>query len=401
MEGSVPPVDLDALRRYRLDRVVAQIRAADCGGVLLLDPINTRYATDTTNMQIWSMHDETRCVFVGPDGAVMLFDYDRLPHLIEGMPLITEVTAMPVFYHFAVGARAPEAAKRFGQAILRCMKKYGDPALPLAVDRLSLLGTDALRAEGLRLTDAWPLMEQARCIKSPEEIVLIRDAIAVAETGCTAMREALAPGITENALWAKLHETNIRLGGEWIETRLLSSGPRTNPWLRECSMRAIERGDLVTFDTDLIGPYGYCADISRSWTCGEVTPTAEQQTLYQHAHAQLETNIAILKPGMSFRDVAEASWRIPEQYLSHRYSCLAHGVGLADEYPSIPYREDYNRADNLIYDGVVEEHMVLSVESFIGVEGGKEGVKLEDQVLITGTGAIRLSSFPFEHALLR
>jgi Xaa-Pro aminopeptidase len=401
MEFTAPPVDLDALRAYRLGRLVEQIRAAGLGGMLLIDPINTRYATDSTNMQIWSMHDETRCVFIGPDGAVVLFDYDHLPHLVEDLPFITEVKVMPVFYYFAAGNHAPEAAGRFGGEIAAVLAKYGDPGLPLAVDRLSLLGIDALRERGLRLTDAWPLVEQARCIKSPEEIVLLRNAIAVAEAGCAAMREALAPGITENALWAKLHETNIRLGGEWIETRLLSSGPRTNPWFRECSMRVIERGDLVSFDTDLIGPYGYCADISRSWICGDVTPTEAQRTQYKHAHAQLEQNIAILKPGMSFRAAAEASWPIPEQYRSYRYSCLAHGVGLADEYPSLPYREDYARANALIYDGEIRENMVLSVESFIGTEGGKEGVKLEDQVLITGTGAVRLSSTPFEPALLR
>jgi Xaa-Pro aminopeptidase len=317
------------------------------------------------------------------------------------MPFITEYKVMPVFYFFAAGSHAPEAARRFGGEIAAAMAKYGDPGLPLAVDRLSLLGIDALRTREIRLIDAWPLMEQARCIKSPEEIALIRNAIAVAEAGCAAMREALQPGITENVLWARLHETNIRLGGEWIETRLLSSGPRTNPWFRECSMREIERGDMVSFDTDLIGPYGYCADISRSWICGDVTPTHEQRTLYSRAHEQLEQNIAILKPGMSFREVAAASWPIPEQYRSHRYSCLAHGVGLADEYPSLPYREDYARENALIYDGVVAENMVLSVESFIGVEGGKEGVKLEDQVLVTRTGAIRLSGYPFEAALLR
>ncbi len=76
-------------------------------------------------------------------------------------------------------------------------------------------------------------------------------------------------------------------------------------------------------------------------------------------------------------------------------------MGLADEYPSLAYREDYDRANALIYDGEIRENMVLSVESFIGTEGGKEGVKLEDQVLITRSGAGRLSSFPFEHALLR
>ena len=79
-----------------------------------------------------------------------------------------------------------------------------------------------------------------------------------------AMRQALRPGISEQALWAELHAGNIARGGEWIETRLLASGPRTNPWFQECSSRVIEAGELVGFDTDLIGPYGYCADISRT-----------------------------------------------------------------------------------------------------------------------------------------
>jgi Xaa-Pro dipeptidase len=38
------------------------------------------------------------------------------------------------------------------------------------------------------------------------------------------------PGMTENDVWAELHKSNIRRGGEWIETRILSSGQRTNPW---------------------------------------------------------------------------------------------------------------------------------------------------------------------------
>ena len=100
------------------------------------------------------------------------------------------------------------------------------------------------------------------------------------------MREALRPGITENALWAELHHGNIAGGGEWIETRLLASGPRTNPWFRECSMRAIERGDMVSFDTDLIGPYGYCCDISRSWIC-DAPPNDEQRRIYADAHAHI------------------------------------------------------------------------------------------------------------------
>ena len=92
-------------------------------------------------------------------------------------------------------------------------------------------------------------------------------------------RTAFEPGITERPLWSHLHQANIELGGEWIETRLLTSGPRTNPWYQECSARVIENGDIVSFDSDLVGAHGYSADISRSWiarrpACDERTTAA-------------------------------------------------------------------------------------------------------------------------------
>ncbi|MCG8353950.1 MAG: Xaa-Pro peptidase family protein [Kiloniellales bacterium] len=392
MEGSEAPVDLDTVRHYRRDRLRGELQRHDYAGLLLFDQINTRYATDATNMQIWSSHYETRCVFVAADGPTVLFDYADLPHLAEGLPTVDEYRAIPSFYYFSAGPRAAERAEVFADQIADLMRRHGGGNKRLAVDRLSHLGTDALRARGLEIGEGEAIAEQARIVKSPEELALMRAAIAVCEAGMDAMREALEPGITENALWAKLHETNIRLGGEWIETRLLSSGPRTNPWFRECSMRAIERGDMVSFDTDLIGPYGYCADISRSWVCG-AKPSDEQRRLYAAAHAQIEHNKAMLKPGMSLHEVSEAAWPIPEEFLSNRYSSVIHGVGLADEYPSIKHAIDFAARG---YDGLLVPGMTLCIESFIGVEGGKEGVKLEEQVLITEDGCETLSGYPFE-----
>lgn len=392
MEFSAAPVDLDLMRRYRLIRLRSEMRRRDVAGLLLFDQINTRYATDATNMQVWSSHYETRCVFVALEGPVVLFDYADLPFLAEGLTTVDEYRVMPSFYYFTAGPHAGDRARRFAGEIADLMRRHGGGNDRLAIDRLSHMGTDALRAHQLQLIDALPITEHARAVKSREEVALMRAALAVCEEGCRAMREALVPGITENALWARLHEANIRLGGEWIETRLLSSGPRTNPWFRECSMRPIEAGDMVSFDTDLIGPYGYCADISRAWVCGD-RPTDEQRRLYAAAFAQIEHNLALLKPGLSFREVAERSWPIPESYASRRYPSMIHGVGLADEYPSIKYLNDFARKG---YDGLIEPGMTLCVESFIGTEGGREGVKLEEQVLITETGVERLSHFPFE-----
>jgi Xaa-Pro aminopeptidase len=96
-----------------------------------------------------------------------------------------------------------------------------------------------------------------------------------------------------------LHAENIARGGEWIETRLMASGPRCNPCFQECSSRIIEAGDFVAFDTDLIGSYGICVDISRTWICGRSKITDEQKDIYDMATQQILRNTEILKPGLS------------------------------------------------------------------------------------------------------
>ncbi len=393
MEFSEAPVDLDEVRGYRLGRIREALKARDLAAILLFDQVNIRYATDATNMQVWCSHYETRSALVPADGPVVLLDYADHPHLAEELPGVDDYRVMTTFYYFSAGSNAGEKARQFGGEIAALVKQHGHGNRRLAIDRLSHLGTDAIRSHGIDLFDGLDVMEHAREIKSAGELVLMEKSMAVCEAGIAAMRRVLEPGITENALWAKLHETNIAMGGEWIETRLLSSGPRTNPWFRECSMRVIEAGDLISFDTDLIGPYGYCSDISRAWLAGAGKPSDEQRRLYATAVEQLRYNMALLKAGVGFRELSEKAWPIPEEFLGGRYTCLMHGVGLADEYPSIKHGIDYGRAG---YDGQMLEGMTICVESYIGSAGGREGVKLEEQVLITRDGYEPISHYPLE-----
>jgi Xaa-Pro dipeptidase len=210
------------------------------------------------------------------------------------------------------------------------------------------------------------------------------------------MQQRLRPGVTEQELWAHLHAETMRRGGEWIETRLLSSGPRTNPWFQECSSRVIEAGDLVAFDTDLIGPYGYCADISRTWLCGDGHPSNVQVDLYRRAREQIAFNLELVRPGVGLREFSAKAFSLPERFLANRYSAIAHGVGVCDEYPAVYYPEDVAVTG---YDGVLEAGMTICIESYIGEAGGAEGVKLEEQALITPTGAEVLSRYPLEDAV--
>ena len=87
---------------------------------------------------------------------------------------------------------------------------------------------------------------------------------------------------------------------------------------------------------------------------------------------------------------------MPEQFVANRYMTMVHGVGLVDEYPSVAYAPGL---PDWGYDGVFAEDMVVSVESYIGEPGGGDGVKLEQQVLITATGAVALSRTPLADSI--
>jgi Xaa-Pro aminopeptidase len=203
--------------------------------------------------------------------------------------------------------------------------------------------------------------------------------------------------MSENALWALLHRSVIEQDGDYVETRLLSSGPRTNPWFQEAGRREIANGDLVALDTDVVGRFGYYADFSRTFFCGRGRPSDEQRRLYRLAYEQIQTNMALIRPGMTFRELSGRAWPTPESYVANRYFVLAHGVGMTGEYPYILHLHDFAASG---YDGVIEPGMTLCVESYVGAEGGPEGVKLEEQVLITPDGVELLSHFPFDDTLL-
>ncbi len=387
--------DRPRMRAYRLARLREQLKQRDYAGLLLFDPINIRYATDTSNMQVWILHNQARYAYVSTEGPVIVFDFHNCGHLSDGIETIDEVrSAIPIFY-FGAGPRSEEQAGRFAAEIEELVRSHGGGNRRVAVDKLELAGIKALEARGIELFDGQAITEVARVIKSPDELLAMREAMRVCQLGMTRMHESARPGMTEAEVWSLLHETNIAQGGEWIETRLFSAGERTNPWFKECSSHVIEVGDIVSYDTDLIGPYGMCADVSRSFVCGKAND--EQKRLYGLARAQIEHNIALLRPGLGFREAAERAWQMPESCRPNRYSVVYHGVGMCDEYPAIVYQEDF---PSFGYDGTFEPGMTICVESYMGELGGREGIKLEEQVLITETGVERMSTFPYEDDLM-
>jgi Xaa-Pro aminopeptidase len=346
-------------------------------------------------MQLWIAHNPARAVFVPPEGKMILWDFHNCEHLSAHLPLIGELRGGASFFYFETGDQTAKAATDFAKQIIDIMAKHAGANKRLAVDRIEHVGYAALCDLGVTVLEGQVLTEHARSIKNDNELNAMRCAIHACEASIDEMRAVMRPGLSENELWAVLHAGNIKRGGEWIETRILASGPRTNPWFQECGPRLMQAGDLMAFDTDLVGTYGYCCDISRTWIIGDVAPNDRQKHLYQTAYDHVMTNIRLIEAGMSFADMTRVSHRLPEIFRPARYGVLAHGVGLCDEYPSVRYPEDVEAHG---YGGCFEVGMTLCVEAYIGAVGGHDGVKLEEQVLITDSGAVPLSTYRYEAA---
>lgn len=388
--------ELVALRGYRSERVRHALVASGFDCAVLFDPINLRYATGTRNMQVWSMHNACRYAFIAVDGPIILFDYAGAAHLSSGIETVNEVRPALTWDYFATGARNEELAVKWASDIADLVARYST-APRIGIDRIDLLPLRALVQRGVAVFDVKPALERARSIKSPIELRQMEAAYVCCSDSIRAMRDKLAPGIRESDALAALAAANIERGGEYMETRLLTSGPRTNPWLQETSSRVIQAGELLVFDTDIVGPFGIFTDVSRAWIVGDEKPDAEQRLLYRLAHEQLHHNVELLTPGMDFREFAARAWPIPPEYVGNRYAELLHGVGMAVEYPVVYHAQD---AATWQYDGVFETGMTVCVESYIGAQGGRQGVKLEQPVYIGAEGLRTLCDYPFEPALL-
>ena len=372
--------DLPAIRRYRLDRVRAALRAADIDGVVLHDPLNLKYATDTTNMPIWTMHNDVRYAWVPAEGEVVVFEFSHGEFLSAHAEVVDEIRPGTSFLPFYAGSRTEEIAGRFADEIVDLVRRDGRTGdRRVGIDTIGLEGLRALEARGCEVVSAHQAMEDARLVKSADEMVAMRCAVESCQRAIGDMRAMFEPGVTELELWVEMQRSNFLRHGEWVETRLLASGARTNPWYQEASIKPVVAGELMAFDTDMVGAYGMCVDMSRTWVCGEIRASVAQADLHARAVEMIESNAPLFVAGATYREITERmTYPSPEEF--NGYTVLAHGVGLCDEYPSLFTREQWDRNG---FDGLVEAGNVFSVESFVGRRDGGEGVKLEEMILVT------------------
>ena len=390
-------IDLVAVRQYRLRRVRDEMTRYSVDALILSDPINIRYATGTRNMQVFCQRNAPSRYLLLTAKRSILFEFTGCLHLGEGYDTVDEVRPSKTASFVAAGPNIAEREKAWATEMADLIIELVGAGANVGLERLNAGTAIALKQSGLNIVDAQQPVEMARAIKSSEEMKCVHASLRATEIGVGKLRKAIRPGITENELWSVLHQSVIEQNGDYCETRLLSAGQRTNPWFQETANHVIGDNELIALDTDVVGCHGYYSDFSRTFHAGPNKPTSHQISLYKTAYEQVQHNISIIRPGLSFRDYADQAWNIPDAFYANRYYLSAHGVGMTGEYPYLYHHGDFPDAG---YDGEIKPGMTLCVESYIGEENGAEGVKLEQQILVTETSTELLSQFPFEETLL-
>eukprot|EP01084_Bolivina_argentea_P298790 514946_1 len=414
--------NLKRMHDYRLHRIRESLRNNNCDAGLFFDPTNIRYITDVPNMQVWTKGNPYRYVLISADerDSVLLYDFKAAEHL--GLTLRPDIiqtvhkSKVPIYFsHFdrqqqSLNAFVADLLEQIDTNFVELCKR-NKSKINIAVDGHRSDVIIALMNESrFNIMDGFKCAEEARLIKNNDENLCIKVSCEVANIASYRMKEYLNENmstnklITDNEIFAILSGTNIEYGGEYLECKLLGSGQRSNPWYQESSNNSIEYETLLSFDTDMIGPFGYCADFSRCFYTGHQNSDGPKnkyfytycKDLYNIAFEQVQYNMSIVKPGISYKELQEKLWKCPRKYYDQRYTCVIHGVGSCDEYPVIMEKSDRNISS----DNVIKPGMCLSIESYIGEVNGKVGVKLEDQIFVNENDIEVVSTFPYEKELL-
>jgi Xaa-Pro aminopeptidase len=384
-------VNAERLRTERLARLQTSMRAHGVDACLLFNEPNIRYATGASAMPVWSMSTFVRCALVAAEGWPILFEHPNSVHASSGLAVVVR----PMRSWEFIDDQATQATL-WARETVGAMRELGVTSGRLALDRLGTPGYLALEREGIELVDSGPVTQDAREIKTRDEIELLEINGRIVVDMLRAFEAAISPGIRERDLLAVMAQTLLREGGEYLATNTVCSGSNTNPWRAEATDRALEPGDLVYVDTDAVGVEGYFSCVSRTFLCGDVAATPAQLAAYGAAHGWLLSMRELVRPGISCRELAERAPQLPDRYLPQRYEVMVHGIGLEEESPSVAYPQDPQPNP----DRVLAEGMALVVELYVGEVGARDGVKLGDQVLVTGDGARVLAPYQYCAALL-
>ena len=152
----------------------------------MFDPVNVRYALDSVNMSVYNMHNLTRYCFVPVNGPTILYEYFNCEILSKGLNLIDEIRPAITWDYFSNGDQASAQLKKWINEIKDLSKNYFK-SKRVAIDVINGPAVSELSKEGIEVVDAKLILEQARVIKSPDELTCMKAALEVVDIGVAKM----------------------------------------------------------------------------------------------------------------------------------------------------------------------------------------------------------------------
>ncbi len=235
--------------------------------------------------------------------------------------------------------------------------------------------------------DASNVLSMLRLKKDKAEVDSMRRAVKIAQDALEATIPLIKIGMTERELSSELVMQLLKNGSdsEFPFAPIVSAGPNSANPHASPTERKLQAGDLLVVDWGAAYD-GYISDLTRTFSVGEVED--EYQRIHKIVQESNAAGRAAGKPGVPCADVDKAAREVIEKsgygkYFTHR---TGHGIGMEG------HEDPYMRGDNM---QLLEPGMAYTVEPGIYLTG-RNGVRIEDNIVITDTGADCLSDMPRE-----
>ncbi len=389
-------IDFTRLRTDRVDAVKNALRTSEYDALLLWKDENVRYLTSLRAQLIAGKMAALNGVLVTADaGPILLCSGGEVDKARAGMPWLEGIHAVPIM-------EQPELVEGFVKATLApLLKDLGVAGGRLGMDEVnfSLIESIRINVPDLQLANGDSLMQQVRIIKTPDEIAVIEEACAIADSVAQRAIDETRAGRRECEVAGDAMQTLFYLGGELphVLTPFFASGEHMSPPHRISTDKIIRNGDLCFVDIGAMWN-GYYADIGRTTIAGR--PTKVQKQIYTAVYEGLMAGIAEMRPGNTNSGVAE---RIIAKVRDHGFGermlslFIGHGIGIGANEP--PYIGETLPGSTAIE---LKPGMVFAVEPLVWVPGvrGGGGVRIEDMILITEGEPQVLSRVEYEERLL-
>jgi Xaa-Pro aminopeptidase len=355
------------------------MRSTGVDGLLLFKPPNIRYVASAKGVETpWDLSeccvaviDQDPVVFLSPDIGLHA---PWLAHRLRGAPNLS-----------GAGARGDETVAAFTRELADITGNAND--FVLGIDVANVPVWRHLERAGFRITDANPALEEARTLKTDDEVALLRTAAAVSDAGLFAAIQSIQPGKRETDVSAELIAALRRLGSDWYIRGVVSSGDHTHPQYKNAggTDRIIQPGDLVLFDIAQ-ACMGYWSDMGRTVVCGTAALPA-QRDVYQRCQEMLFRALGAVKPGSTTADL-DRELRKNSSRAEFSCSAAAHGIGTTLHEP--PMMREGETTE-------LQPKMVLALEVYVGRD--RHGVRLEENLVVTDDGFDLITRSPYDPVL--